>query len=167
MIDHDTRLAEEHQARATGRPLDFVRTVAAVFGVAFLAVGILGFIPGITTQYGDLGWAGPDSNAQLFGVFGVSVLHNLVHLASGVLGLACARTARAATWYLLAGGAVYLLLWLYGVSVDEQSSANFVPLNSADDWLHLALGASMVLLSLAGARTLSPRRPAVDRGATR
>lgn len=77
--------------------------------------------------------------------------------------LADARTVRASTGYLLLGGAGYLFLWLYGVLVNEHSSANFVPLHDADDWLHLGLGAAMVALSFAGTRTLSPSRPTVDR----
>ena len=42
---------------------------------------------------------------------------------------------------------MYLVLWIYGLVVDEQSQANFVPLNDADDWLHLFLGVTMIGLS--------------------
>jgi hypothetical protein len=47
----------------------------------------------------------------------------------------------------MVGGILYLLLWLYGLVVNEASEANFVPLNNADDWLHLFLGAGMIALS--------------------
>jgi Domain of unknown function (DUF4383) len=40
----------------------------------------------------------------------------------------------------IGGGAIYLVLWLYGLIVGQDSGANFVPLNPADDWLHLILG---------------------------
>lgn len=49
--------------------------------------------------------------------------------------------------YLLWGGVVYLVLWLYGLFVGHDSPANFIPLNSADNWLHLGLGVTMVALS--------------------
>jgi len=118
--------------------------VAAVF----LLVGVLGFIPGITTDYSDMTFAGHDSGAQLLGVFGVSILHNVVHLLFGVAGLVLARSWSGARAFLVGGGAVYLVLWLYGLLIDQHSSANFVPVDDADNWLHLALGLGMVALGL-------------------
>ncbi|AVT28337.1 DUF4383 domain-containing protein [Plantactinospora sp. BC1] len=126
-----------------------VRRVALVVGVAFLLVGIAGFIPGVTTNYDSMMFAGHESDARLLGVFQVSVLHNIVHLLFGVVGLAMARTAERARVYLIAGGAVYLVLWLYGLVISHDSPANFVPLNGADDWLHLGLGIGMIGLGLA------------------
>ncbi|MCG3043509.1 DUF4383 domain-containing protein [Streptomyces sp. S1A] len=123
--------------------------------LVFLLVGILGFIPGITTDYGDMQFAGHESQAQLLGLFQVSILHNLVHLAFGVVGLAMARSVAGAKAFLIGGGAIYLLLWLYGLIIDKDSGANFVPLNSADDWLHFVLGVGMIALGavLGGRRT--------------
>jgi hypothetical protein len=129
-----------------------VRTAAMVVAVVFLLIGVLGFIPGITTHYGDMTFAGHHSDALLLGVFQVSVLHNIVHLLFGVLGLAMARTAQQARLYLIGGGAVYLVLWLYGLVVGQDSGANFVPLNTADDWLHLVLGLGMIALGLLTSR---------------
>ena len=91
-----------------------VHASAVVVSAVFLLVGILGFIPGITTHYGDLSFAGHDSGAQLLGVFQVSVLHNLVHLLFGIVGMALARAADTARTYLLGGGVVYLALWVLG-----------------------------------------------------
>ncbi|WP_240957848.1 DUF4383 domain-containing protein [Streptomyces barkulensis] len=123
--------------------------------LVFLLVGVLGFIPGITTDYGEMQFAGHESQAQLLGLFQVSILHNLVHLAFGVVGLAMARSVSGAKAFLIGGGVIYLLLWIYGLIVDEDSGANFVPLNAADDWLHLVLGAGMIVLGavLGGRRT--------------
>ncbi|MCM6775584.1 DUF4383 domain-containing protein [Nocardia sp. CDC159] len=125
-----------------------VRTAATVVGALFLLVGILGFIPGITTDYDDLSWAGHHSGAMLFGIFQVSALHNIVHLIFGVAGLAMGRTSGGARTFLLGGGVVYLALWLYGLLIDRDSDANFVPVNTADNWLHLGLGAAMLILGL-------------------
>jgi Domain of unknown function (DUF4383) len=129
-----------------------VQKAALAVGVVFLLVGVLGFIPGITTNYDQLAFAGPDSEALLLGIFQVSILHNIVHLLFGALGLYAARTARASTLYLIGGGIVYLVLTLYGVLVDQLSDANFVPVNNADNWLHLALGVGMIGLGVAFGR---------------
>lgn len=125
-----------------------IQLAAGAVGAVFLLVGILGFVPGITTDFDQLEFAGHESGALLLGTFAVSVLHNLVHLAFGVAGLAMARTASAARTFLLGGGVIYLVLWLYGVFVDRTSEINFVPVNDADNWLHLGLGVGMIALSM-------------------
>ncbi len=136
-----------------------VQIAAAVVGAVFLLVGILGFIPGITTGYDGMEVAGHESHAELLGIFQVSILHNVVHLLFGVAGVMLARTPANARNYLIGGGAIYLVLWLYGLLIDKTSSANFVPVNVADDWLHLVLGAGMVALGvLLGRRTLGQAR---------
>ena len=131
-----------------------VQIAAAVVGGVFLLVGILGFIPGITTGYSTMEAAGHKSHAELLGIFQVSILHNIVHILFGVAGLALARTAANARNYLIGGGVIYLVLWLYGLLIDKASAANFVPVNVADDWLHFVLGVGMVALGvLLGRRT--------------
>lgn len=122
---------------------------AMAVGAVFLLVGVLGFVPGITSSFGDMAFAGHESDARLLGIFQVSVLHNIVHLLFGVAGLVMGRTWAGARTFLVGGGAVYLVLWLYGLVIDKESAANFVPLNAADDWLHFALGAAMVGVGLA------------------
>ncbi|MEV1146591.1 DUF4383 domain-containing protein [Micromonospora sp. NPDC049799] len=142
-------------ARARHNPADGkapVRRAAATVAVLFLLLGVLGFVPGVTSRFDDLRLAGHQSGALLFGAFQVSVLHNLVHLAFGVAGLVLARTVSGARTFLVGGGAVYLVLWLYGLAVDHDSAANVVPVNAADDWLHLALGAGMISLDVLTAR---------------
>src|SRR5512133_1239279 len=126
-----------------------VQKAAAMVGVVFLLVGVLGFIPGITTNFSDLSFAGHHSDARLFGLFQVSILHNIVHLLFGIAGLALARTAAQARTYLVFGGVIYLVLFVYGLIVGQESAANFVPVNTADDILHLILGIGMIGLGLA------------------
>ena len=138
---------------ATGRDRSLVQLLATLVGATFLLVGILGFIPGITSHlYGGLDFAGPDSQAKLLHVLQTSWLHNIVHLLFGVAGLALMRTASGARAYLIGGGIIYLALWLYGLIVGQDSSANFVPLNTADDWLHFLLGVGMIGLGFATTR---------------
>jgi hypothetical protein len=130
-----------------------VQQAALAVGVLFLLVGVLGFIPGITTHYDMMTFAGHHSEAKLLGVFNVSVLHNIVHLLFGVLGLALAKTFTGARNYLIGSGVIYGVLWLYGLLVDQHSGANFVPLNTADNWLHFVLAAGMLALGVLLGRT--------------
>ncbi|MCO1576289.1 DUF4383 domain-containing protein [Crossiella sp. SN42] len=131
----------------TSRPVrTAVQAAAVLVAIVFVAVGVLGFVPGVTTNFDDLLVAGHHSQALLLGVFAVSVLHNIVHLIFGVAGLLLARTPGGARGFLIGGGVVYLALWVYGLVVDKNSPLNFVPLNTADDWLHLGLGLGMIAL---------------------
>jgi hypothetical protein len=142
------RTRSHMRVSAPVRERSAVQVGAAVVGAVFLLVGILGFIPGITTDYDGMEFAGHESAAELFGIFQVSILHNLVHVAFGVAGLLMARTWNLARSYLIGGGIIYLVLWVYGLVVDRDSDGNFVPVNSADDWLHFVLGAGMVGLGI-------------------
>src|SRR5687768_11388886 len=125
-----------------------VQKAALAVGIVFLAVGVLGFIPGITTNYSALAIYSHHSEAKLLGIFQVSILHNIVHLLFGVAGLAMAKRRDTAKTYLIGGGAIYLVLWIYGLLVGHESSANFVPVNNADDWLHFVLGVAMIALGV-------------------
>ncbi|GAA3091520.1 MULTISPECIES: DUF4383 domain-containing protein [Nonomuraea] len=135
-----------------------LQLAALVTGVVFLLVGVLGFVPGVTTNYDDLQFAGHHSDAMLLGVFQVSILHNIVHLLFGIAGVLMARTWSGARAFLIGGGVIYLVLWLYGLLITHDSPANFVPLNTADNWLHLILG-----LGMTGLGVLLSRRTAVIR----
>ncbi|SDD68460.1 DUF4383 domain-containing protein [Auraticoccus monumenti] len=138
----------------TGRTA--VQKAAMAVGVVFLLVGVLGFVPGITTNYDTMSFASHHSEALLLGLFQVSVLHNIVHLLFGVAGLVLARSVGAARSYLVFGGIIYFVLFIYGLVVPHDSAANFVPVNNADNVLHLVLAIGMVALGL----VLSRRRTA-------
>ena len=125
-----------------------VQSAALLVGIVFFVLGILGFVPGITTHYGDLSFAGHDSGAKLFGIFQTSILHNVVHLLFGLIGIAMARSWEGARTFLIAGGTIYLVLFVYGLLAHGGSGWNFVPVNSADNVLHAALGVVMIALGL-------------------
>jgi hypothetical protein len=118
---------------------EHVRNAAIGSGVVFLLLGVLGFIPGITAQYGDMAFAA-GSGALLFGAFGTSILLNIVYLAVGVAGIGMSRSTMLSRDFLLGSGALFLLLWIYGLIIDLSSTANFLSFNAATNWLHLVLG---------------------------
>lgn len=141
-------MARDVRGRAPAGPKPRIQAVAAAVAALFVLLGVLGFIPGVTTHYGDLTFAGHHTETKLLGLFQVSILHNLLHLLFGLVGLVLARRVAGARLFLAGGGAVYLGLWLYGFAIDRETAANFVPVNDADNWLHLFLGFGMLAVGL-------------------
>jgi hypothetical protein len=105
-------------------------------GILMLVVGVLGFVPGITTRYGEL---------MFLGVFQVSMLLNVVQMAIGATGWAMSRTEHGARNFLMGAGALYIILSIFGLSVGVGSAANFLSLNMTDNWTHLVLGVAMIV----------------------
>jgi hypothetical protein len=121
-------------------PARNVRYFALVYGIAFLLVGIAGFVPGLTTP--------PEAGAdvavatefgRLFGLFPVNVLHNLVHIAFGIWGLAAYRTVAAARIYARSVAVIYAVLAVMGLIPTLNTMFGLVPLYGHDIWLHAML----------------------------
>lgn len=148
----------------SARRRDPVQLASLAVGAVFLLVGVLGFVPGVTTHFDQLTFAGHHSEAALLGIFNVSVLHNVVHLLFGLAGILLARSASGARAFLIGGGVIYAVLFLYGLVIDHDSSANFVPVNDADNWLHLALAVGMIALGVLLGRRGQTGRNATDSG---
>jgi hypothetical protein len=127
-------------------------------GIVLMLVGVLGFIPGITTQYSELMFLGPDSHAMFLGLFQVSMLLNIVQLAIGATGWAMSRTEHGARNYLLGAGALYIVLSIFGLSVGVDSAANFLSLNMPDNWTHLVLGVLMIAAGWLFSRDMTGER---------
>jgi hypothetical protein len=139
-----------------------IQSAAVLVGSGFLVLGVLGFIPGVTSNYDQLKFAGHTSDAQLFGIFDTSVLHNIVYLVFGIVGIVLARTADGARTYLVGGGLVFLVLFVYGAIWHGETGSNWIPVNWADNILHLALGVGMVAIGVLLSREVVRRAvPAV------
>lgn len=127
-------------------------------GIVLIVVGVLGFIPGVTTQYSELMFLGPDSHAMFLGLFQVSMLLNIVQLAIGAAGWAMSRTEHGARNFLLGAGALYIVLSIFGLSVGVDSAANFLSLNMMDNWTHLVLGVLMIAAGWLFSRNIASDR---------
>lgn len=121
---------------------------ALVFGITLVVAGIAGFFA--DSSFGDLG--SNVSGDELI-VFEVNGWHNIVHLASGLVGLAVFMSAPASRLYALGFGAVYLVVTIWGF-VDGNDVVGLIPVNTADNFLHLAIAAAGILAGLAS----DPRR---------
>jgi hypothetical protein len=127
---------------------------ALLFGATLLLAGLLGFIANSSFDFGD-GIQGDD-----LVIFEVNGTHNLVHIASGLLGLALAGSAAGARSYALGFGAVYLLVTIIGFA-DGSDVLGLIPVDDADNFLHLAIALTGIAAGLAS----RPRRSAVPRAA--
>ena len=126
------------------------------FGLLFLLLGIVGFIPRLTTDYGDLtDFTSPGAMALAF--IGVNVLLNVVYLVTGVTGLMLSRTWDGARTFLLGGGLIYLIIWLYGLIIDLGSGANFLGLSTGSNWVHFTFGLLMLFIGAVWGRRYAPR----------
>jgi hypothetical protein len=126
----DPRLAESRRETA-GRSL--AQTFCLVFGATLVAVGVLGFVFGGTNF--DTGGA---VQGDEFIVFEVNGWHNLVHIASGLLLLVASPNGPLAATAAIAFGLVYVLVTVWGF-VDGNDVFALIPVNTADNFLHLAL----------------------------
>jgi arginine exporter protein ArgO len=85
-----------------------------------------------------------------------------VHALYAVAGLVAASSWAASKNYFIWGGAVYLVVWIYGLVIDESGSANILGVNNAADWLHFVLGITMIAIGyLLSRRVVADRTAAV------
>jgi Domain of unknown function (DUF4383) len=108
---------------------------AVLIGAVLLVAGIIGFF--YSASFGS-----PGSVDAVLGILDVNAWHNLIHIASGVLGLlAFASGPRASRTYALVFGVVYIVVAIWGFIIgNHESILGFVPINTEDNILHVILG---------------------------
>ena len=126
-----------------------------VFGATLLLAGIVGFF--VDSDFGNLGSNVQGDDLVLFEVNG---WHNLIHIASGLLGLALAGSARGAFGFALGFGLTYGLVTIWGLVTGDNILFGLAPVNGADNVLHAAIAAAGILAALAS-------RPRANAGARR
>ncbi len=123
---------------------------ALLFGAVLTGAGIIGFF------YEAEFTSDKSVRDAVFGLFDINGWHNLVHIATGVLGLAVAGSYGSARAYAFGLGAVYIAVAVWGFIVgDGDSILSIIPVNTEDNVLHLLVG---VVGIVAGAAT--PAQPA-------
>jgi hypothetical protein len=116
-----------------------VKSAAILFGIVFLAVGILGFVPGVTTDVNGM--------PMLLGIFHVNAAHNFVHIASGVVFLLCGMAGPGPSrMFFKIFGIVYALVAVMGFVVGNSMILGLISNNTADTWLHVVLALVMLYL---------------------
>lgn len=129
------------------------QTYSLVFGATLLVVGIVGFFVNSSFDTGS------NINGDDLIVFEVNGWENLVHIASGLVALALARTEASARLFALGFGAVYAVVTIWGF-VDGNDVLNLLTVNTADNILHLAIAGLAIAAGMASAATADPDRTA-------
>jgi hypothetical protein len=115
-----------------------LKKAAVTFGIIFLVVGILGFVPGATRD------------GMLLGLFHVNTAHNVVHLLSGAVALWAGFTTTAnARLFFRVFGVVYALVAVLGFVTGEGMILGVISNNAADTWLHVLIAAAALYLGFA------------------
>src|SRR5689334_7539542 len=107
-----------------------LRAIAIFFGLIFIVLGVLGFIPALAP------------NGMLFGAFLVNAMHNIVHLLTGAVAIwVGATSAEGSKVFFQVFGVVYVLVAILGFGYGDKPLLGIVANNAADAWLHLLIGA--------------------------
>ena len=138
----EDQVADAVTSAASGDQKTPAQLYALVFGATLLLVGVLGFIADSNFDFGD-GIQGDD-----LVVFEVNGTHNLVHIASGLLGLMLAGSVSGARAFSLGFGAVYLAVTIIGF-VDGSDVLGLIPVNTEDNFLHLAISLTGIAAGIA------------------
>jgi hypothetical protein len=116
------------------------KTFGMLFGIVFLALGILGFVPGIATT-------GADGMPMLLGIFMVNTTHSVVHIASGVVFLLASMSgAGAARLWFQIFGVIYAIVAILGFMTPNGMLLGLISNNPADTWLHVVLAVAMLAI---------------------
>lgn len=110
---------------------------ALILGIVYLLAGVLGFIPALLSPPHQDPRLALDANyGYLLGLFPVNIMHNLVHLAVGVWGLAGSRSYGAALAFARGLAILYGVLAIFGFIPGLSTLFGLAPLYSHDIWLH-------------------------------
>lgn len=116
-----------------------LKKAALATGIVFLLIGILGFVPGITT-----------ADNKLLGIFLVDGVHNLVHILSGLAALAASTRRDWSKLFFQIMGVVYALVTVLGFMAGTGGSVlGLFHVNMADNLLHLVLAGAFLYLGFA------------------
>jgi hypothetical protein len=120
-----------------------VQTFALVAGIVFVLIGVAGFVPGLVTLHSaaEHQLAVGQGAGDLFGLFAINLLHNIVHIAFGVWGLLLSRNVDASIVYARSVAIIYAVFVIMGLVPQLDTAFGLVPLHGNDIWLHALIAA--------------------------
>jgi hypothetical protein len=144
------------EARSTGTTRSPAQLYALIFGALLTVAGIIGFF------YNSDFTSNKSVHNAVFGVLDVNGWHNVFHIATGVFGLVAAGSYSSGRLYALVIGAVYIVVAIWGFTVGGGNSIlSIIPVNTADNVLHLFIGVAGIAAGVATPAVADPTvRPA-------
>jgi hypothetical protein len=119
-----------------------LKKCAMIFGIVMLAVGVLGFVPGVSVH------------DHLFGIFHINAAHNVVHLLTGIVAVGVSLASeKASRRFFQIFGFVYGLVAILGMVSGDRPVLGLIANNMADVWLHILIAAGSLALGFLPERT--------------
>jgi hypothetical protein len=143
-------------AHVTGTARSPAQLYALIFGAVLTIAGIIGFF------WNSDFTSDPSVRDAVFGIFDVNGWHNVLHIVSGVIGLLAASRYGSARMYALGLGIIYIGIAIWGFILGSgESILSIIPVNTADDLLHLLIGIAGIAAGMATPAVADPTtRPA-------
>ncbi|NMG21124.1 DUF4383 domain-containing protein [Brasilonema bromeliae] len=121
------------------------RYCALIIGILFLVLGVAGFIPGLVSLPGTTASYVPIDATKsayamgfgyVFGLFPTNFLHNIVHCAVGLLGIASYTSTSSARIFNRSFAVAYTLLSIMGLLPLAKTTFGLMPLFGNNVWLN-------------------------------
>jgi hypothetical protein len=139
------------EAHVTGTTRSPAQLYALIFGAVLTVAGIIGFF------YNSDFTSDKSVRDAVFGILDVNGWHNVVHILTGVVGLLAASRYTSARAYAIGFGAVYILIAIWGFAIGSGDSIlSIIPVNTADNVLHLLIGIAGIAAGLATPAVADP-----------
>jgi hypothetical protein len=162
----ERRLALQHQRPRGAEGIRMAtRRFALIMGIIFLLVGVMGFIPQLLVSpadhpHGQHGVTVNQFEGYLLGLFHVNILHSLVHVLFGIMGIAMARRWDSARSYARIVAISYGLLTIMGLIPGLNTVFGLIPIHGHDVWLHAVIALAAAYFGFAVHSTADDRHVA-------
>lgn len=139
------------EAHVTGTTRSPAQLYALIFGAVLTVAGIIGFF------YNSDFTSDKSVRDAVFGILDVNGWHNVVHILTGVVGLVAAGSYRSSRAYALGLGLIYIIVAIWGFILGSGGSIlSIIPVNTADDILHLLIGIAGIAAGMATPAVADP-----------
>lgn len=124
-----------------------VKTIAIIFGIILLIVGIIGFIPALSP------------NNAIFGIFKINALHNFIHIVTGIIAIWVGSvTERASILFFQIFGVIYGIIAILGFFYMDSPIFGIVANNIPDAWLHVVIAVFSLVVGFGSKKTINNNR---------
>lgn len=133
-----------------------IKRFTLILGSAFLAAGLLGFVPAFVDYHGqtDVGFL---THGLLLGLFPINGIHNLIHIGFGAWALLSYKDVARSRIFCRANAVIYGLLAIIGFIPNLNTVFGLVPIHGHDIWLHAGIALATAYYGFVWQRNLVAR----------